>query len=97
MITNLEIELGEHNGFCYTTEMKMKKNEKGEWHVKQTISQSFSDDLETWEERSTDFESRGYDLERALAEVAVLSTLYLESISYNLFAETALEEGEYLQ
>jgi hypothetical protein len=97
MITNLEIELGEHSGFCYTTQMKMKKDEKGEWHVEQTISQSFSDDLEVWEERSTNFESRGYDLEKALAEVAVLSTLYLESIKYNLFAEIDLEEGEYLQ
>lgn len=94
---NLEKELGKHNGFCYTTEMVMKKNEKGQWHIKQTITQKYSDDLENWEEASTDFESKGYDLEKALADVAILSTLYLEAVEYNLFSETVSEEGEYLQ
>lgn len=75
----------------------MQKDDKGQWHVKQTIKQSYTDDLESWDERSTDFESKGYELEKALADVAILSTLYLEAIKYNLFSEVELDEGEYLQ
>lgn len=97
MITDLEKEFGEHNGFKYTTEMFMKKQDNGKWYVKQTISQSYSDDFETWEERTTDFEAQGFNLEKVLADVGVLAALYLESIDYNLFSELDLDEGEYIQ
>lgn len=90
--------LGEHIGVSYTTSLLVEKQENGEWLVTQTIVQKVSDDLETWEERTINFEAKGFKLDKTIAEAAVLATLYLESIKYDLFsAGLALEEGEYLQ
>lgn len=99
MENSLEKELGDHRGFRYITKMVVKKEDSGKWNVKQTISQSYTDDLENWEERKEDFESSSFTLEKALADVTLLSTLYLEAIEYNLFKddELSLGEGEYLQ
>jgi hypothetical protein len=96
---DFEKEIGEHKGFLYRTDMVMKKADSGKWHVKQTVHQSYSDDLENWEETSESFEARGFDLATTLAEVVVLTTMYLEAVNYNLFSENKVElkEGEYLQ
>jgi len=99
MSNSLEKEFESHNAFTYITEMSLKKEENGKWYVKQIITQSYSDDLKSWEKVSTEFEAKSFSLEKAIAEVSVLSTLYLQAVDYNLFSESdlELEEGEYLQ
>ena len=90
--------LGEHTGAIYSTELYVEKRENGEWFVRQTVTQKVSDDLEKWEECTVNFEAKDKILEKAVADAAVLATLYLESINYDLFsADLELTEGEYLQ
>ena len=78
--------LGKHEGVSYTTTLLVEKQKNGEWLVTQTITQKISDDLETWEERITKFEAKGFKLDKTVAEAAVLATLYLESVNYDLFS-----------
>ena len=87
--------LGEHIGAVYGTELTIKKQDNGEWRAVQRVTQKISDDLDSWEERMVDFEAKDRNLERAVAEAAILATLYLESINYDLF--NAIDKGEYLQ
>jgi hypothetical protein len=90
--------LGEHKGAIYSTELYVEKLENEEWFVRQSITQKVSDDLETWEECTVNFEAKDRLLEKAVADAAVLATLYLESINYDLFsADLELNEGEFLQ
>ena len=90
--------LGEHRGAIYSTELYVEKLENGEWFIRQSITQKVSDDLETWEECVVNFEAKDRLLEKAIADAAVLATLYLESINYDLFsADLELNEGEFLQ
>lgn len=94
----LEKILGDHNGMVYATSIYMEKQETGEWLIKQSVTQRRSDDLKIWDERNVEFEAKDRVLEKAIGEAAVLTTLYLESINYDLFTEEQdLEEGEYIQ
>lgn len=94
----IEDIMGDHIGVRYSTELLVEKKENGEWFVTQIVTQRVSDDLEVWDERVTKFEAKGFKLERTIAEAAVLATLYLESINYDLFSiDIDLREGEYLQ
>ncbi len=90
--------LGEHTGVIYSTELYVERRENGEWFVRQSVTQKVSDDLVTWEEAVVNFEAKDRKLEKAVAEAAVLATLYLESINYDLFsADLETKEGEYVQ
>ena len=90
--------VGDYIGVVYTTELTVTKNPNGEWLAVQKVTQKRSDDLEAWDERTVDFEAKHRNVDQAVAEAAVLATLYLESINYDLFViETDLKEGEYLQ
>lgn len=98
MTQSLEKILGDHIGMDYSTNISMRKQGNGEWLVVQSIIQKRSNDLEAWEERHEDFTAKHRNLEQAIGEAAILATLFLESINYDLFSiEVNLEEGEYLQ
>jgi hypothetical protein len=90
--------LGDHRAMEFTTKILMEERNDGEWLVRQSITQRVSDDMKTWDERTADFEAKDRLLDKALAEAAVLATLYLESVNYDLFTiDVEMDEGEYLQ
>ena len=86
MTKQLETILGDHIGMEYSTNISMRKQSNGEWLVVQSVIQKRSDDLETWDERREDFTAKDKQLEQAIGEAAVLATLFLESINYDIFS-----------
>ena len=91
------MELGEYKGMEYVTAVSMEHKDNT-WFVKHKVKQRISNDREVWDEREVVFESKEEELEKAIAAAAVLATLYLESIDFDLFSvDFELKEGEFVQ